>query len=97
MIILYNANEPYEFESALSQAKRVPVNLPVLMVSNFMDLGPITDGNEPECVSQTFCGRVTPVYFCKSSMETGRGLSMIYKWMNVPYLYIREKELGIGF
>ena len=61
-----------------------------------MDLGPITEGNESEVISRTFSNRITPVYFCQSSMETGRGLSMIYKWMNVPYLYIREKELGIG-
>ena len=89
MMLMYNANEPYELESTLAMVSNVPNDMPVLIIANFMDLNPILENDEPERIEKISINRATPVYFCKGSMATGRGLNMIYKFFNVPYLFLR--------
>ena len=88
-MLIYNANEPYELDSTLGMVTGVPSDIPILIIANFMDLNPILENDESDRIEKLSKDRETPIYFCKGSMATGRGLNIIYKFFNVPYLFIR--------
>lgn len=89
MMFMYNANEPYELDNVLTMVNQVPSDMPILIIGNFMDLNPMLENDETDRVEKISSTRTTPVYYCKGSMATGRGLNMIYKFLNVPYLFTR--------
>ena len=91
IIIMYNCLDAYELESILTHIESsIPSSKSVLIVANFSDLDEYnTIDAQIERVRNASDQRETPIYFCKSSMATGRGLSMIYKFINIPYLRIK--------
>jgi len=95
IIIMYNCLDAYELESILTHIESsIPSSKSVLIVANFSDLDEYnTIDAQIERVRNASDQRETPIYFCKSSMATGRGLSMIYKFINIPYLRIKKIQL----
>ena len=88
---MYNCLDAYELESIMTHIETsIPSSKSVLIVANFSDLDEYnTIDAQIERVRNASDQRETPIYFCKSSMATGRGLSMIYKFINIPYLRIK--------
>ena len=91
IIIMYNCLDAYELETILTHIESsIPSSKSVLIVANFSDLDEYnTIDAQIDRVRNASDQRETPIYFCKSSMATGRGLSMIYKFINIPYLRIK--------
>lgn len=88
---MYNCLDAYELETILTHIESsIPCSKSVLIVANFSDLDEYnTIDAQIDRVRNASDQRETPIYFCKSSMATGRGLSMIYKFINIPYLRIK--------
>lgn len=96
VIIIYHGCEPYELDFVIKRIPSIPINLPVLVVANFVDQDPTIDEIDVDRLVDLGSTRLTPIYFCKSSMPTGRGLNMIYQFFNVPYLLTKEQELNLS-
>lgn len=96
IIYMYNCLDSFELDIILDIIeKSVPTSKSVLIVANFSDMDEyvIVDPSHIEKVRLASENRETPIYYCKSSMASGRGLSMIYKFINIPYLRLRRKQL----
>ena len=98
VIYMFNCRDTLELERLLDEAvgRLIPADTPLLIVANFSDhdeLNPEADPDHLIKVRRAEASRSAPVYYCKASMATGRGLSMIYKFFNVPYLRLKRKQL----
>jgi len=97
VIHMLNCRDSLELERLLDESvPLVPPDTPLLIVANFSDQDELNQDANPDHLAKVKVAqtkRTAPLYYCKASMATGRGLSMIYKFFNVPYLRLKRKQL----
>ncbi|KAF9402492.1 hypothetical protein BGX21_009935 [Mortierella sp. AD011] len=99
VIILYDISKPWTFDFAAKTLADVPLNMPVLILSNFSDDShprPVIESERIETLMQEhndvrrkhICAPANLVRHLNTSMKTGLGLKEIHESFGIPFLNV---------
>ncbi|KAG0022057.1 hypothetical protein BGZ80_001162 [Entomortierella chlamydospora] len=99
VIILYDISKPWTFDFAATTLADVPLNMPVLILSNFSDDShprPVIESERIEALMQEhndvrrkhICAPANLVRHLDTSMKTGLGLKEIHESFGIPFLNV---------
>ena len=86
VVIMYDPSRPETVEFAASLISTCPENMPILVVSNFLDLRQ----NAPK-IDDMLLQYMERVVHVQVSLKTNKGLEIIAKWLDQALLYNKRK------
>ncbi|KAF9134513.1 Rab-like protein 6 [Mortierella sp. 14UC] len=99
VILLYDISKPWTFDYAAKALTEIPINIPVLLLSNFTDDGsprPVVSNGRVEALMQEHndiryknpCAPANLIRHLNSSMKTGLGLKEIHESFGIAFLNV---------